>query len=155
MNNNYLPWIIGAVILLIVGFFLFKQPASPTPASTMSDNTLSGTVAAPADTGTTTGTQSKPLVVTLGASPVATSTAIIAGTVTPNGVPTDYWFEYGTTTLLGSSTKVIALAGGFTTIGASSYLTGLKPNTKYYFKLGAKNSYGTVFGGQATFTTSK
>lgn len=67
---------------------------------------------------------------------------------------TAYGIEYSTTNgfVNGSGTSVAAsnlLAGDF-----SSLLTGLAPNTVYYFKAYATDDSGTVYGSQQTFTSA-
>ena len=63
-------------------------------------------IVATSDAGTTTGsdatftTSSAPVAVTADATPVAVTTATLRGQVTPNGLATTWWFEYGTSLLV-------------------------------------------------------
>ncbi|MBE0568163.1 MAG: hypothetical protein IH577_00600 [Deltaproteobacteria bacterium] len=95
-------------------------------------------------------------VVTTGA---ATSTwhdnATVNGTVNPNGLATDVWFEYGTDNTLATNTPTaIDNAGiGTAAVAATANLTGLDNNTTYYYRIAASNSAGTVRGTILNFTT--
>lgn len=84
---------------------------------------------------------------------VSNTTAIVTGLVNPNGAQTSYWFEYGRQTSLGSKTNNQSIGSGFSTISTPGYITNLNPNTGYFFRLIAKNSFGTVTGMTYNFTT--
>lgn len=62
-----------------------------------------------------------PTVTTGGASGVTTASANLTATINPNGPETTYWFEYGTTSALGSSTMAAASDNGesYTTLAYS------------------------------------
>ncbi len=91
------------------------------------------------------------------ASDIATSSARLHGTVNPNGDATTYWFEYGVDSLLGNilkSTTQTALAGmGTEPVAVSAAIDELQPNTRYYFRLVGRNSYGTVRSDIKNFRT--
>lgn len=87
-------------------------------------------------------------------SPSAT-TAIVSGSVNPNGAFTSYWYEYGKTADLGIKTVSQTMGSGFIAIQAPAYITNLSKNTTYYFKLVAENQYGKVAGNQYTFETTE
>ncbi len=82
------------------------------------------------------------------------TTANLNGRVTPNGSDTSFWFEYGETTDLGSTTAFQSAGAGTGSLNVSVSLSGLKPLTKYYFRLNAQNQYGTVNGSILNFTTT-
>jgi hypothetical protein len=90
-----------------------------------------------------------PDAVTGSATAVTASSATLGGTVDAHGVPTSYWFEYGTTTAYGAKT---AAADAGTDAAAS--LSGLQPATTYHYRLVAANSGVTRPGADATFTTA-
>ncbi len=147
-NNNGIWFVLVVIIIVFGGGFLFWDMTQPgngitaTPDGTIINPPPSGaTAAAPAVTTNTTATPSN-------------STAVITGTVTPNGAQTSYWYEYGKTTTLGSSTPSQNIGSGFISISAPAYITGLAQNTPYYFRLSASNGFGTVNGSTATFTTN-
>ncbi len=88
---------------------------------------------------------------------ISSSTAVLHGVVNPNAAETQYWFEYSTDTLLGSvllnSTPEVTLASGANNVSVTANLSNLAPKTKYYMRLVAENSLGTVRGDEITFTT--
>jgi phosphodiesterase/alkaline phosphatase D-like protein len=77
--------------------------------------------------------------------------AILAGTVTPNGEATVF-FEYGTTDSYGSVTPGIDVSG-FDAIPVQTLVTGLEPDTLYHYRIVVSNTSGTINGGDLTFTT--
>jgi hypothetical protein len=93
-------------------------------------------------------------VTTGGNSAVTATTATVAGTIDVAGCSpiTAYGFEYSTSTgfLNGTGTQVFS---SNLSSGAFSYtLTGLAPNTRYYYKAFATSSSGTTYGTQQAFT---
>ena len=101
----------------------------------------------------TTGAAAAPVVVTLPVSSSGTSSAVLAGTVNPNGQATAYTFEYGTATSFGSITPVVALDAAIADEPVSATLTGLSPGTTYFYRLIAANATGTSMGVVRSFTT--
>ncbi len=100
----------------------------------------------------TTGTLA--LATTAQASPVNSTTATLNGSVSPGGVGTSYYFQYGTSaTSLGSSTPKQNAGSGSSAVPVNAPLSGLKPNTVYVFRLVAVNPSGTTDGALASFTT--
>jgi hypothetical protein len=85
---------------------------------------------------------------------VGASDAKLAGTVATEGTRTRYWFEYGETEALGQSTP-----GGEVPAGPSEAqvgpeaISGLAPDTVYYYRLRAANRWHEAFGPTQTFTT--
>jgi YD repeat-containing protein len=96
----------------------------------------------------------QPVVETDGYSELSSNEEQVTGTVNPSGAPTESWFAYGTTAAaLTSTTAKTPLPAGITSGGVSVNLTGLKPNTTYYYQAVASNSVGTVKGLVVTFRT--
>jgi hypothetical protein len=95
-----------------------------------------------------------PIVVTGSASALTTNSASLAGSVTPNGARTSYWFEYGTSTSYGSQTGTRHAGTGIVSLNLSANVRGLTAMTTYHFRLVAANSAGTTDGADATFTTA-
>src|SRR5207302_596193 len=98
-------------------------------------------------------TLSPPAATTKPPTNVTSSSAQLNGTVTPNGLSTTWWFEYGTTTAYGSSTSIGSLPAGYTATAVMASLTGLLPSKTYHFRLVATNSLGTVYGADKSFKT--
>ena len=97
-----------------------------------------------------------PTVSTGSASSLTSSGASVGGTVNPNGVDTQGWFQYGTNSTLSgaSSTTPQDLGSGSSNVAFNASLSGLTADTTYYFRALASNSAGTVNGSISSFTTS-
>lgn len=95
-----------------------------------------------------------PIVATRPASSVFQNVAILNGSAVPNNFSTTAWFEWGPTTSLGNSTFRQTLAGGYNYLDFSNYVTGLTPNTAYYYQAVAENSRGQARGSLLTFRTT-
>lgn len=84
--------------------------------------------------------------------------ALLSGKVNPNGLPTTYRFEYGTSTCPGSctSTPQEELGSAAVDRSASAAISGLSPDTTYHYRLLATNSLQeTATGPEQTFTTTQ
>jgi hypothetical protein len=89
------------------------------------------------------------------ASEVETTSAKLSGSLEPDGIETEYHFEYGESTAYGNSSPVpSAKTSASGSVAAETGLSGLRPNTTYHFRLAATNSFGTTFGADAKFTTA-
>jgi hypothetical protein len=116
-------------------------------------------IVAKSDAGTTTGadatftTSSAPVAVTGDATAISVTTATLRGQVTPNGLSTSWWFEYGTTTSYGTKTATQSAGSGTSARSVSNAISKLKAGTTYHFRLVAQNSSGRVFGLDRSFTT--
>lgn len=98
-----------------------------------------------------------PVVTTLGSNSVTAYKATINGRVNPGLTSTDAWFEYSTDSTLGSgvtSTAPQALGDGATEVGFLQQLTGLIPETRYYYRAVAENSEGLTYGAIESFVSS-
>ena len=153
MNQNVIIGIVVVLVLLGGGYFLLNMnpatdgtTATTTPPITTDDNTTTPPPAQP--------TRGVPSVVTDSGAAPSNSTAVVTGKVTPNGVPTTYWYEYGETTALGARTASQGIGSGWSAIPSPGYITGLRANTPYYFRLSAQNAYGTVNGSIYSFSTN-
>lgn len=82
------------------------------------------------------------------------TTAVVTGTVNPQGAITTYWYEYGTTASYGQKTGVQTAGSGYVAVKTPAYITGLTKGTTYYFRLVAQNRIGTDMGAQNTVTTT-
>jgi hypothetical protein len=96
-----------------------------------------------------------PAAATTGAPSAITDTsATFTGTVEPNGAPTTYYFQYGTTAAYGSSTAPTDAGAGQGVVAASTAVAGLSPETTYHYRLVAENSGGIRQGADRIFTTN-
>lgn len=148
MKNIFIGGMV-VVVLIAGGFIYITQYADmPAPEADTSTNTEG-------ETTDTTRNPSAPSVTTKTNVAPTDETAVVVGTVTPNGDFTSYWYEYGTTADLGSNTSKQNIGSGYTAIPATGYITGLSKKTTYHFRLTAKNQYGTVSGSSYTFQTTE
>lgn len=121
----------------------FRLVATSSSGTTNGDDQTFAAAAAPA-----------PTVVTGAASAIGTKSATLAGTVTANGAPTTFSFEYGTTTSYGSQTPTRNAGGGSNPVNVTATPSGLTPGTLYHYRLTATSSSGTTDGSDQTFTTT-
>ena len=115
---------------------------------------------AASDAGTSRGadqsfsTSTAPTVVTGSASSIGLTSAKLNGTVSPNGLATTWYFEFGTSTSYGTKTAVKSPGSGTSTVKVAASLTRLKPTTTYHYRLVATNASGTSLGGDQSFSTA-
>ncbi len=95
-----------------------------------------------------------PTVTTLGATAVTATCATLKGIVNPNAGPTNYFFEWGTTTDYGNSTAPKYAGAGSSNVNAFSYISGLTFSTTYHYRLVATNALGTSYGNDIIFVTA-
>jgi hypothetical protein len=96
---------------------------------------------------------STPAVTTSGVSNVTFSSAILYGYVAARGLPTNYVFQYGTTSGYGGQTPLAPAGNGTISIKLSAAVSGLQPGTSYHYRIVAVSSAGTADGKDRTFTT--
>ena len=102
----------------------------------------------------TTAPRTPPTVTTGGASGVGQNSATLTGTVTTNGLQTNYGFEIGTEPGdYGPAMGLGSIGAGTTAEAVSLALRDLQPGTTYYYRLVATNVDGTTYGEDETFTT--
>lgn len=95
-----------------------------------------------------------PSVTSASASFTTENSASLRGTVSPNGYSTEAWFEYGASYSLGLRTPHQTFYGGYGSQDLIRYVSGLQPNTTYYFRAVAQSSCGTNYGSILSFSTS-
>jgi hypothetical protein len=146
--------IIVLVIVLVLGFGYYfaknnnKDLEDDTTPPTTTQNNTSNSNPTPSTK------PDAPTVQTSSTNSTSTSTASLNGAVNPNGAYTTYWFEYGDTTALGSRSVAPVIGSGYYLTPTPAFLTGLRTNTTYYYRLSAKNVFGTVNGSTFTFQTN-
>ncbi len=94
-----------------------------------------------------------PLVKTDDATTIAQTTATLNGEINPQGLQTNFWFEYGPTQSLGVTTSTGSAGSSNDNLPVSTFISGLAPNTTYFFRVVGKNSSGTSPGTILSFTT--
>ena len=94
-----------------------------------------------------------PTVTTSAATNVTSPGAQLNALVNPNGAPTTYRFEYGTSTAYGAQTTTADAGYGTVANSVNATLTGLSAGTTYHYRIVATNSGGTSQGTDTTFTT--
>ncbi len=89
------------------------------------------------------------------ASNITATTATVSGTVNPDGSPVgECYFEYGTESTYGQSTKCEeTVGGGIGSVEVHANLKELQGGTTYHFRLVATNGKGTVRGEDGEFPT--
>ncbi len=92
-----------------------------------------------------------PTVVTLPASDLTSSGAVLNARVIPNGLATTAQFEWGLTTDYGNMTPEIDVGSGFAAIPLAVTLDGLDGETVYHFRAVAENEDGRAIGEDMTF----
>jgi len=98
-----------------------------------------------------------PSVTTESATSISNSSATLNGLVNPRGYSsTTAWFEYGTSSNLAvySSTNPLSEGSANVDLSLVQSITNLAPNTTYYFRAVASNSYSTIKGSIFALTTS-
>jgi hypothetical protein len=98
-----------------------------------------------------------PTVDTLDAINIASTGALFKGMVNPNGLQTRYWFEWGPTAGLGSTSQVRLLLGGTTAVATESTATAGSPlaaNVPYHYQIVSTNLLGASRGPVLTFVWS-
>jgi phosphodiesterase/alkaline phosphatase D-like protein len=146
MNKN--PMLIAGVIVLILvgGLLVYATQRAPGLASATATST--DAVAVGTDDPTVPAVTTSILVV------ASNATAVVTGKVAPNGSSTGYWYEYGSTSAFGMLTATQTIGSGYVNITAPAIITGLSPSTLYYYRLNARNAYGTSSGQSYSFTTN-
>ena len=86
---------------------------------------------------------SSPSASTGSATSVKSTSAVLNGTINPNGAATVYRFEYGLTNAYGSTTSIKSAGSGTKSVAVARTVSGLIPGTTYHYRLDAlsKNDY--------------
>ena len=100
-------------------------------------------------------TAAPPAAVTTAATGVGPTSATLGGTVDPNGIPTDWYVEYGTSSAYGTKTATASAGSGASPKSVSVTVNGLQTGRNYHFRIVAKSSAGTSIGADRTFATAQ
>lgn len=148
-NNAFVLGILGVVVLGGVAYWAMNQ--TPTQVVDNNNNVVSPTTPPPSGS---TNNPSRPTALTKGIVYVSQSTAVLNGSVTPNGAQTAYHYEYGPTDSLGTISAIQLIGGGYLTYSAPLAISGLSANTTYYYRITAENQFGRVQGATLSFKTT-
>lgn len=100
-------------------------------------------------------TVSAPSATTWEARNITSSSATLRAVVNPNGASTAYAFWWGTnSSSLDNHNNLTTLPAGTSNVSVEYELTGLTPNTTYYYQIAATNSAGVKRAAMRSFTTS-
>jgi len=110
-------------------------------------------VGALAGNGAALASGSAPVVQTQPPTAVASTSALLHGTVNPRTRPTTYWFEVGTTLAYGTTTTSASAGKGDKPVAVTSTIGNLDPATTYHARVVASNDRGVTQGEDVTFTT--
>jgi hypothetical protein len=97
-----------------------------------------------------------PTVATHAPGPITSDTAVLEGSINPNGLDTHAWFLYGTDSALSGavSTPQQDLGSGTAPIPINATISGLFASAPYYFQAWAQSSAATVQGSILSLTTT-
>jgi len=84
---------------------------------------------------------------------VTASSMVLNATVTPNGQPTSYFFQYGLDGSYGRTTGTQVAGSGTSAIVVSATIGGLSPLTPYHYRIVAASAGGTTSSFDGSFTT--
>jgi hypothetical protein len=97
----------------------------------------------------------KPAVTTGGVSKVTPTTAVLKGSVNPNGAKTTYFFQVGPTRLYSGRTAPTNAGRGTKAKRVFAKAVAFAPDTTYHYRLVAQNRKGLALGKDRTFKTRK
>jgi len=79
------------------------------------------------------------------------TSAVLQGSVNPNGHDTTYVFQYGPTVLYGTTTTAVAVGSGAKALPVAQSVNGILLG--YHYRITATSSAGTVFGKDKVFAS--
>ena len=96
-----------------------------------------------------------PSVSSRAATGVTGSGATLNASIDPNGLATNVYFEYGTSTSYGTRTPTAGIGSGTSAVAVNAPVGGLRPNTRYNFRAVATSAAGVTRTSNRTFTTAR
>jgi len=103
---------------------------------------------------TATAGTSAPLLLCDDACDITSGGATLQGRVLPNGLPTQWRFQYGSDSSMVHATAWTPGGNGLSLIPCNTIVSGLKQKTVYFYCLSATNSSGATRSATRTFTTA-
>lgn len=97
---------------------------------------------------------STPTVSTGKATSIQDNSAVLNGTINPNGSTSYYSFQWGLTNAYGVTSKVRSVKAGTKPVAVKLTADHLIPGTVYHYRLGALSKGGGSFGADRTFKTA-
>ncbi|MBL9143122.1 MAG: cadherin-like domain-containing protein [Verrucomicrobiaceae bacterium] len=97
-----------------------------------------------------------PVISNVSASSVAAVSANLSGTVDPKGDATNVWLEFGPSaanTPFRVTTSPASISGASPATAATVTLTGLAPNTTFFYRFAAQNVHGVAYSPTQSFKT--
>jgi hypothetical protein len=94
-----------------------------------------------------------PTAVSLAASGITSTGAVLRASVNPRGAATTTWFEWGVSNYT-NSTQLLSIGSGSSDLPVSAALTGLAGGQTYLFHIRATNSVGSSLGNNLGFAWS-
>ena len=95
-----------------------------------------------------------PICATNPATDITSNSATLNGTVNPNSVATNAYFQWGTITSYGTTTTSTAIGNGVVSLAVSATVSSLTLNAEYNFRVVGSSSFGTTYGTNRTFTAA-
>lgn len=95
-----------------------------------------------------------PTVAVDGPTQIADTSAIIAVTINPNGSPTGFYVQWGSTTAYGQTGPVNIVPVPNAVTNVSAWMVGLSPSTTYHYQVVATNSAGSGYSADVSLTTA-
>jgi hypothetical protein len=156
--------VLAAALVKLAGDTGSPTSSVASPVTAAASVTSPGTNTAPPAPSASTPAANTPrastpvAVARVGLAPVTTLTSSIAtvnGVVNPQGVPTTFQFEYGTTASYGGRAPgtPVPLGAGTSAVSVNARIAYLAPGTTYHYKLTASKAGRAVSTADATFTT--
>jgi phosphodiesterase/alkaline phosphatase D-like protein len=100
------------------------------------------------------GAASTPSVATGSVSNVTDGSAVLHGTIDPNGKSTAYYFQWGLTNAYGVGSVAHSAGRGTKPVSVKAAATALIPGTVYHYRLVATSGSGLSIGADRTFKTA-
>jgi hypothetical protein len=95
-----------------------------------------------------------PSVSTAKATSIQDNSAVLNGTVNPNGTTSFYHFEWGLTTAYGVTSSLHSVRSGTKAVAVKTTAGQLIPGTVYHYRITALSKGGGSIGSDRTFTTA-